>query len=217
MSHDRDRDRDRWRRGRGWGGRGWGGWNDWRFFGLPLQQAPIYVAPQPVVYPAPVYAPPLYYPQYLAPQRPQIVHTLFGQDTARGLLAAPADLVCPPHPVLTVPAGLSAPLAFRSRRKICGGKTRTVIARPEVAFQPTSLFIPCHVAKHFEIKAFRVGHISLLSSHEPISAEFYSNDCGRMLHLPPLVPGQSIYLRVRNTSSHKHRFRAVLDGVTLAL
>jgi hypothetical protein len=186
------RDRD----GRGWGrGRGWGNWNDWGFFGLPY---PVY-AQQPLVYAAPAPQPLV----YAAPSLPQYA-------------AAPV-MVVGADSSLAGPAGVITPLGFKTR-KIRKHKTRTVIARPQVPYQPSVLYIPREVAKHFEICSVRVGQVLILGSRDPIPAEMYSNEgCGgpAMIQLPPLIPGQHVYLTVRNHSSRSHHFRAALNGISL--
>jgi len=186
-----DRDGHRWRgRGRGWG---WGGWrDDWGFFGLPY---PLY-APQPLVYAAP----PVYAAQVLQPYAPQYTApVLVGNDSS-----------------LAGPDGIIAPLGFRPR-KIRKHKTRTVIARPQVPYQPSVLYIPRHVAKNFEICSIRVGQALILGSRDPIPAEMYSNvGVGpAAIQLPPLLPGQHVYLTVRNHTRHSHTFRAALNGLSL--
>ena len=205
MSHDRDRDRRRWRRG----------WDDWGFFGIanPFVVQPFY-APQVV-------------PQYL---------------TQPAIYTPPAPVVCPPCPatqvVTTAPIapldrtvtitgqnavllggapGIVTSLGFKPR-KIRGHKTRTVVARPDVPFQATSLFISHDVAKHFDIVEMRVGNIALLASRDPVPAEMYaSHGCngGALIQFPPLLPGQHIFLKLKNRSGSSRRFRGGLNGVAI--
>ena len=180
-----DRDRD----GRGGRRRGWGwsDWNDWGFFWLPY---PYPVYPQPLVYAA---------PQVLSPYPASAPVMVVGADSS-----------------LAGPAGVITPLGFKPR-KIRKHKTRTVIARPQVPFQPSTLYIPREVAKHFEICSVRVGQVLVLGSRDPIPAEMYSNEGSgpAAIQLPPLIPGQHVYLTVRNHSSHSHRYRAALNGISL--
>ena len=120
-------------------------------------------------------------------------------------------------PVLAGMPAVLTPLGFKTRR-IRGHRTRTVLARPSVPFQATSLFIPHDVAKHFDIKSMRVGNIELLVSQDSIPAEMYvGHGCngGAVIQFPPVIPGQHIFLTVKNRSSHSHRFRAGLNGIAL--
>ena len=199
----RDHDRHGRRHRRGWG---WGGWrNDWGFFGLPYPY-PVY-AQQPLVYaaPPPVQVVSPYAQQYApyAPYAPQYANgqttVLVGQDSS-----------------LAGPNGIIAPLGFKPR-KIRKCKTRTVIARPEVPYQPSVLYIPRDVAKHFDICSIRVGQALILGSRDPIPAEMYTNQGmgPAAIQLPPLLPGQHVYLTVRNHSHHSEWFRAALNGISL--
>lgn len=207
--HDGRGDRDgRWG-GRGWGGwggwggRGWGGWrNDWGFFGLPYPY-PVY-APQPLVYAAPQYPAPYAQP-YAAP---------YAQ--AYGSPHAAAGPVFGNDSSLAGPEGVVTPLGFKPRR-IRKHKTRTVIARPQIPFQPSVLYIPRDVAKHFEICSIRVGQALILGSRDPIPAELYSNEGfgPARIQLPMLIPGQHVYLTVRNHTRDSHTFRAALNGLSL--
>ena len=130
--------------------------------------------------------------------------TFFGQD--------------PGGAVSLLDSGLGTALGFKPR-KIRGHKKRTVCARPEVIFQATDLRIPRDVAKHFDIYEIRVGNLSLMASRDPIPAEMYSNEgCGFPLmstDFPPVVPGQHIFLTVKNRSGSSHRFRAGFTGRAL--
>ena len=132
------------------------------------------------------------------------VSAMTGQEASSTLLAG-------------VP-GIITSLGFK-QRKIRGHKTRTVLARPAVPFQARSLFISRDVAKHFDIKAMRVGNLELLASKDPIPAEMYvSHGCnggGALIQFPPVIPGQHIFLTVKNRSSHSHHFRAGLNGVAI--
>lgn len=210
----RDRDRHgRWRgRGRGWG---WGGWrNDWSFFGLPYSY-PVY-APQPLVYAAPP-PPPVQVlaPQYAGPYAPYgNPYAPYGNPYAP--YAGPQQTVLVGQDPLVGPDGIITPLGFKPR-KIRKCKTRTVIARPQIPYQPSVLFIPRDVAKHFDICSIRVGQVLILGSRDPIPAEMYSANSGRgpaAIQLPPLLPGQHVYLTVRNHSSHDKTFRAGLNGLS---
>lgn len=132
---------------------------------------------------------------------PSSVSTFFGQD-------AEAAVIQP------VPVPILLPLGFRPRR-IRGHKRRTVIARPEVAYEAKELLIPYDVAKHFDICSIRAGFTYLPMRNVP--AELYAiRRCGGgglLVSLPPVLPGQRIYLTVKNRSSHSHRFRAALNGI----
>ena len=131
--------------------------------------------------------------------------TFFGQDPG-GVIVSPLD------------SGIGTVLGFKPR-KIRGHKKRTVVARPTVVFQATDLRIPRHVAKHFDIYEIRVGNLSLMASRDPIPAEMYSSDgCGfpsMSTDFPPVVPGQHIFLTVKNRSGSSHRFRAGFAGRAL--
>jgi len=173
----------------GRGGRrhdGWGrGWDDWGFFGLPYP----YLAPYPVAYPLGVPAAyPVAYPGALP-----TAQVLVGNSSQGGLIS---------------------PLGFRSRR-IRKHKTRTVVARTQVPYQPMTLFIPREVSKHFEICGVKVGQYELLASRDPIPAELYANEGAgpALIRIPPVLPGQYIFLKVHNHSGHTHRFRASLNGL----
>ena len=197
MSHDRDRDRRR-----RWGGRGW---NDWNYFGIAnpflVQQQvlpAIYTQPAVVCPPCPTQTVSLATAPIASLDR---TVTITGQNALLG----------------GVP-GIVTSLGFKPR-KIRGHKTRTVVARPDVPFQATSLFISHDVAKHFDIKEIRVGNFSFLASRDPVPAErFDSRSCnngGAFIQLPPVLPGQHIFLRVKNRSGSSHRFRGWLDGVAI--
>ena len=109
------------------------------------------------------------------------------------------------------------PLGFKSK-KIRKHATRTVVARPESFYSPKTIFIPREVAKHFEICEIRVGQICVLGGRDAISAEMYSNQGlgPAVIQLPPMIPGQHVYLKVRNHSRRSHWFRGSLNGIVLA-
>lgn len=187
MSHDRN-GRDRHRR--------WRGWNDWGFFGIPY---PYPYTTAQYVLPSPAAAP-------ICPPCPAPLYT------------APATNIVTSGPGGLLDGGFGTALGFKPR-KIRGHKKRTVVARPEVIFQATELRIPHDVAKHFDIYEIRIGNLSLLASRDPIPAELFSNEgCGFPLmttDFPPVVPGQHIFLKVKNRSGSSHRFRAGFVGRAL--
>ena len=112
-------------------------------------------------------------------------------------------------------SGVLLPLGFKTRR-IRGHKTRTVIARPDVAiYQPLALFIPHDTAKHFDIKEFRVGKQSFIASHHGVPAEQYECNGGFAIQLPPLLAGQPAFLKVKNRSGSSHKFRASFTGIAV--
>lgn len=199
---DRDRgDRDRGRRdGRGWG---WGGFSDWDYFGLrPFPFFPYpYVQPLPLALAAPPYVAPYGLPTYAPVQAAVPAY-------ATPTVTAGADMNA-----LAV-SGIVAPLGFKSRR-IRKHQRRTVVARPCAPYQPMTLFIPRHVAKHFEIESIRVGNRYLLGSRDGVTAELYANEGSgpALIQIPPLLPGQHIFMKVKNTSGKSRHFRASLNGL----
>ena len=110
---------------------------------------------------------------------------------------------------------LIAPVGFQSK-KIRKHATRTVVARPGSFYSPKEIHISCDVAKHFEICEISVGQHSVLGGRDPISAEMYSGFGPVVIQLPPMLPGQHVYLTVRNHTSHSHWFRGSLNGIILA-
>jgi len=110
------------------------------------------------------------------------------------------------------------PLGVRAKKvKKC--HTTTVVACPEVLYKVNQLSIPSHVARHFEIKSIRVGLQEFLVGRGSVPADVFSNKSfvPFVINLPgPLLPGQKIYIRVKNTSRHKKWFRAAFDGIALS-
>ena len=223
--------------GCGWGGCGWGwgGWG-WGGYGLPLlAAAPAYApgyaaAPMLRVGADPAFggtSPAAMMPASAAamtvaqPVAPQMVPQVLPP-------AAPVQvpLVTPAQALLAgyiqaknaagFPTGTAiAPLGFRSK-KIRKHKRRTVVARPETVYSPRTILIPRHVARHFEICSIRVGTSYVFGSRDGIPAEFYANEgLGPMvIQLPPnVIPGQHIYMTVKNRSGKSRHFRAALNGI----
>lgn len=109
------------------------------------------------------------------------------------------------------------PLGFKPK-KIRKHSTRTVVARPESFYSPKAIYIPRHVARYFEICEIRVGQICVLGGRDPIPAELYTNEGlgPAVIQLPPMIPGQHVYLKVRNHTHRSHWFRGSLNGIELA-
>ena len=105
------------------------------------------------------------------------------------------------------------------RKKVKKHHTTTVVACPQVLYKVNQLMIPSHVARHFEIKSIRVGLQEFLVSRAGIPADVFSNKSFTpfVINLPgPILPGQRIYIRVKNTSRHKKWFRGAFDGLALS-
>lgn len=181
-------------------------WNDYSYFGLQQQQPALLATPVAAPqYLAQSSAQPLMQPQFVVPGQ------MVGPNVYASTALATPGAVCRPAPTFVV-----APLGFRSR-KVGGHMTRRIIARSrEGAYQPSGLFIPHHVARHFSIKSIRVsgGGGNLLSRRGSVPAEFFSREnCdGMMIQLPVLLPGQRVVIRVRNHTGSSHNFRAALTG-----
>ena len=115
-------------------------------------------------------------------------------------------------------SAIVSPLGFKAK-KVRKKKTRTVVARPETFFTGKGIFISKCVAKHFDICALRVGQIYVMGGKDPVPAEMFTgSECGGgyVISLPPVGPGQNIYLTVKNRDcKHSHWFRAGIQGLAL--
>ena len=116
---------------------------------------------------------------------------------------------------------LAMPFGFKSK-KIRKKKTRTVVLHTDTVItgDVVYLHIPYRVAKHFDICSLRIGRHYLIGtgSKYGASADLYSVPGGVAIPLPGgiLLPGQSVYLKVRNHDCKRsHTFRADLVGAAL--
>ena len=146
--------------------------------------------------------------QLLAVSQPQAMS--FNQALMGQYIAARNAAGFPVAPIV-------GPLGFKPK-KVRKGSTRVIVARPESFYSPKAIFIPCDVAKHFDICEIRVGQIALVSGIDPVPAEMYTNQGvgPAVIQLPPMIPGQHVYMTVRNHGHSSHWFRAALNGIELA-
>ena len=147
----------------------------------------------------------------------------FGQDVmAPALPPTYNQLLMTQYAAMRSAAGfpvsaIVSPLGFKAK-KVRKKKTRTVVARPETFFTGKGIFISKCVAKHFDICALRVGQIYVMGGKDPVPAEMFTgSECGGgyVISLPPVGPGQHIYLTVKNRDNHSHWFRAGIQGLAL--
>jgi len=173
-----------------------------------------------------------------APALPAAFYPQFGADPAAAMVpAAAAPMMAPGggQPLSRLPQVMAAlqaaranaggvslqpagvgPIGFRPK-KVRKHHRRTVVVRPQVFFQPMAIFIPRRVARHFDICSIKVGQYCVFGSRDSVPAEMYANEGlgPAIIRLPPLMPGQHVYITVKNHDHHSHYFRGALNGIDL--
>ena len=99
---------------------------------------------------------------------------------------------------------------------IAAGDEEDIEVKPQVLFRGERLAIAQSIARYFDVLDIKVGKDSQLAATGPLTGEaFETRAVGVRMELDTAQPGIVITLRVKNTDTAAHDFKAVLYGRVL--
>ena len=107
------------------------------------------------------------------------------------------------------------PVGFLQENIAAGGEA-DIEVKPQVYFRGERLAIPPTIARYFDILDIKVGKDSQLAATGTMPGESFSAlAVGVRMELDTAKPGIVITIRVRNTDTTPHDFKAVMYGAVL--
>jgi hypothetical protein len=107
------------------------------------------------------------------------------------------------------------PIGFRLD-DVAAGDERDIEVKPQVLFRGERLAIAQSIARYFDVLDIKVGKDSQLAATGALTGEaFETRAVGVRMELDTAEPGITIVLRVKNTDTAAHDFKAVLYGTVL--
>jgi len=99
---------------------------------------------------------------------------------------------------------------------IAPGDEEDIEVKPQVLFRGERLAIAQSIARYFDVLDIKVGKDSQLAATGALTGEaFETRAVGVRMELDTAQPGIVITIRVRNTDTAPHDFKAVLYGAVL--
>lgn len=104
------------------------------------------------------------------------------------------------------------PMGFEE--SIDAGASETITITPQVKFKPKRLLVPSSIASSFRLDDLSTGLRNLLMSTNPVPLESYTEtSVNQGWRLPTIQVGQSLVMRVTNTSGATATLKGAWHGI----